>query len=223
MAPGRSARTGAPRRMPGSSSTTTRRCVLWATLRRSVLRPDWRWRSPRGALSLARAQNSTLVLTADTRSRDPKEPDGTAGTLWGKIDPKSFGDRVVFSKPAEGDAKKCVRRLLLSPAARLTSHTASCVTQAPEEARRRGAGAPEEGAWQCPGGSEEATGAVPVAPGVLLCRPRASAWPWYFAAQCRRAWVTYRSAAAAAGVVCNPNRAPFPPPCSAALAPPATC
>ena len=56
-----------------------------------------------------RCQNSTLVLTADNRSRDPKEPDGTAGTLWGKIDPKSFGDRVVFSKPSEGDdKKKCV-------------------------------------------------------------------------------------------------------------------
>ena len=53
------------------------------------------------------AQNSTLVLTADTRSRDPKEPDGSAATLWGKINPKSFGDRVQFSKPgSEGDAKR---------------------------------------------------------------------------------------------------------------------
>jgi pre-mRNA-splicing helicase BRR2 len=54
------------------------------------------------------AQNSTLVLTADTRSRDPKEPDGSAATLWGKINPKSFGNRVQFSKPgSEGDAKRC--------------------------------------------------------------------------------------------------------------------
>jgi hypothetical protein len=54
-------------------------------------------------------QNSTLVLTADTRSRDPKEPDGSAATLWGKINPKSFGNRVQFSKPgSEGDAKRCV-------------------------------------------------------------------------------------------------------------------
>jgi pre-mRNA-splicing helicase BRR2 len=47
------------------------------------------------------------VLTADNRSRDPKEPDGSAATLWGKINPKSFGDRVQFSKPgSEGDAKR---------------------------------------------------------------------------------------------------------------------
>ncbi len=48
------------------------------------------------------------MLTADTRSRDPKEPDGSAATLWGKINPKSFGDRVQYSKPgSEGDAKRC--------------------------------------------------------------------------------------------------------------------
>jgi hypothetical protein len=49
------------------------------------------------------------VLAADTRGRDPKEPDGSAATLWGKINPKSFGNRVQFSKPgSEGDAKRCV-------------------------------------------------------------------------------------------------------------------
>ena len=51
------------------------------------------------------------MLSADNRSRDPKEPDGSAATLWGKINPRSFGDRAQQSKPGEeGDAKKCVRR-----------------------------------------------------------------------------------------------------------------
>lgn len=53
---------------------------------------------------------STKVLTADTRSRDPKEPDGSAATLFGKIDPKSFGSRVQYAKPASEDPKKCVLR-----------------------------------------------------------------------------------------------------------------
>jgi hypothetical protein len=63
-------------------------------------------------------QNSTLVLTADTRSRDPKEPDGSAATLWGKINPKSFGDRVQYAKPAgEGEGKRCAGAgSLLQPA-----------------------------------------------------------------------------------------------------------
>jgi pre-mRNA-splicing helicase BRR2 len=47
------------------------------------------------------------VLTADNRSRDPKEPDGTAETLWGKINPKAFGDRVQFAKPGADGGEKC--------------------------------------------------------------------------------------------------------------------
>ncbi|CAF1981273.1 unnamed protein product [Brassica napus] len=39
--------------------------------------------------------NSSLVLTSENRPRDTHEPTGEPETLWGKIDPKSFGDRVA--------------------------------------------------------------------------------------------------------------------------------
>eukprot|EP00898_Chlorokybus_atmophyticus_P007000 jgi/Chlat1/7300/Chrsp58S06941 len=45
--------------------------------------------------------NSSLVLTTDNRTRTSNEPTGEPETLWGKIDPKSFGDRVQYGKPAE--------------------------------------------------------------------------------------------------------------------------
>ncbi|GBG66811.1 hypothetical protein CBR_g70690 [Chara braunii] len=60
-----------------------------------------------GAEALARHKqyeyraNSSLVLTTDTRPRDTHEPTGEPETLWGKIDPKSFGDRVQYGKPPE--------------------------------------------------------------------------------------------------------------------------
>eukprot|EP00899_Mesostigma_viride_P012040 jgi/Mesvir1/20837/Mv07930-RA.1 len=49
--------------------------------------------------------NSSLVLTSDTRPRDTGEPTGEPETLFGRIDPKSFGDRVIFGKPKELEDK----------------------------------------------------------------------------------------------------------------------
>ncbi|GLU00132.1 hypothetical protein SLE2022_175240 [Rubroshorea leprosula] len=49
--------------------------------------------------------NSSLVLTTDSRPRDTHEPTGEPETLWGKIDPKSFGDRAYRGRPAELDDK----------------------------------------------------------------------------------------------------------------------
>ncbi|KAK4428256.1 DExH-box ATP-dependent RNA helicase DExH12 [Sesamum alatum] len=43
--------------------------------------------------------NSSLVLTADSRPRDTHEPTGEPESLWGKIGPKSFGDRAYRDKP----------------------------------------------------------------------------------------------------------------------------
>ncbi|XP_024008125.1 LOW QUALITY PROTEIN: DExH-box ATP-dependent RNA helicase DExH12 [Eutrema salsugineum] len=45
--------------------------------------------------------NSSLVLTTDNRPRDTHEPTGEPETLWGKIDPNSFGDRVAKGRPQE--------------------------------------------------------------------------------------------------------------------------
>ncbi|KAL1219764.1 DExH-box ATP-dependent RNA helicase DExH12 [Cardamine amara subsp. amara] len=49
--------------------------------------------------------NSSLVLTTDNRPRDTHEPTGEPETLWGKIDPKSFGDRVAKGRPQELEEK----------------------------------------------------------------------------------------------------------------------
>ncbi|QCD95970.1 DExH-box ATP-dependent RNA helicase DExH12 [Vigna unguiculata] len=49
--------------------------------------------------------NSSLVLTTDSRPRDTHEPTGEPESLWGKIDPKSFGDRAYRGRPAELDEK----------------------------------------------------------------------------------------------------------------------
>ncbi|KAL2643968.1 hypothetical protein R1flu_011555 [Riccia fluitans] len=49
--------------------------------------------------------NSSLVLTTDTRPRDTHEPTGEPESLWGKIDPKSFGDRVYHGRPQELEEK----------------------------------------------------------------------------------------------------------------------
>ncbi|KAK8597890.1 hypothetical protein V6N13_095285 [Hibiscus sabdariffa] len=50
-------------------------------------------------------ENSSLVLTADSRSRDTHEPTGEPESLWGKIDPRSFGDRVYKGRPLEFDER----------------------------------------------------------------------------------------------------------------------
>ncbi|EOY19725.1 U5 small nuclear ribonucleoprotein helicase, putative isoform 2 [Theobroma cacao] len=49
--------------------------------------------------------NSSLVLTTDSRPRDTHEPTGEPESLWGKIDPRSFGDRVYKGRPLELDEK----------------------------------------------------------------------------------------------------------------------
>ncbi|XP_002518663.3 DExH-box ATP-dependent RNA helicase DExH12 [Ricinus communis] len=49
--------------------------------------------------------NSSLVLTTDSRPRDTHEPTGEPESLWGKIDPKSFGDRAFRGKPPELEEK----------------------------------------------------------------------------------------------------------------------
>ncbi|MBA0725527.1 hypothetical protein Golax_022111 [Gossypium laxum] len=49
--------------------------------------------------------NSSLVLTTDSRPRDTHEPTGEPESLWGKIDPRSFGDRVYKGRPPELDEK----------------------------------------------------------------------------------------------------------------------
>ncbi|OMO90989.1 hypothetical protein COLO4_18725 [Corchorus olitorius] len=50
--------------------------------------------------------NSSLVLTNnDNRLRDTYEPAREPESLWGKIDPKSFGDRVYKGRPPELDHK----------------------------------------------------------------------------------------------------------------------
>ncbi|MCI08838.1 U5 small nuclear ribonucleoprotein 200 kDa helicase-like, partial [Trifolium medium] len=45
--------------------------------------------------------NSSLVLTTDSRPRDTHEPTGEPESLWGRIDPKNFGDRVAHDRPPE--------------------------------------------------------------------------------------------------------------------------
>ncbi|CAN0921129.1 DExH-box ATP-dependent RNA helicase DExH12 [Linum grandiflorum] len=49
--------------------------------------------------------NSSLVLTTDSRPRDTHEPTGEPESLWGKINPKSFGDRALRGRPPELDEK----------------------------------------------------------------------------------------------------------------------
>lgn len=49
--------------------------------------------------------NTSLVLTGENRSRDTHEPTEETETLSGKIDPKSFGDRVAMGRPQEFEDK----------------------------------------------------------------------------------------------------------------------
>ncbi|XWS57028.1 hypothetical protein CRYUN_Cryun09bG0136400 [Craigia yunnanensis] len=55
--------------------------------------------------------NSSLVLTTDSRPRDTHEPTGELESLWGKNDPRSFGDRVYKSRPPELDEQSKRRGL----------------------------------------------------------------------------------------------------------------
>ncbi|KAJ0084931.1 hypothetical protein Patl1_29455 [Pistacia atlantica] len=49
--------------------------------------------------------SSSLVVTTDSRPRDTHEPTGEPESLWGKIDPRSFGDRSCRGRPPELDEK----------------------------------------------------------------------------------------------------------------------
>nr|CAB3465382.1 unnamed protein product [Digitaria exilis] len=49
--------------------------------------------------------NSSLILNTDSRPRDTHEPSGEPETLWGRIDPRSFGDRAVQARPPELEGK----------------------------------------------------------------------------------------------------------------------
>ncbi|VFQ99826.1 unnamed protein product [Cuscuta campestris] len=49
--------------------------------------------------------NSSLVLTTDSRPRDTHEPSGEPESLFGKIEPKSFGDLAYKGRPPELDEK----------------------------------------------------------------------------------------------------------------------
>ncbi|KAL6146910.1 hypothetical protein ACLB2K_057586 [Fragaria x ananassa] len=49
--------------------------------------------------------NSSLVVTTGSRSRDTHEPTGEPESLRGRLDPKSFGDRVCRGRP-EGEIGK---------------------------------------------------------------------------------------------------------------------
>ena len=56
-------------------------------------------------------QNASLVLNSGSRNRRGNDGDGGKGepeTLWGRVNPKSFGDRAGYSKPSSttGDEKK---------------------------------------------------------------------------------------------------------------------
>lgn len=62
-------------------------------------------------------QNSNLVLTAETRTREATEPSGEPETLWGRMKGK-MGDRVQFGRPAEErkpKKQKCVPLRLHCP------------------------------------------------------------------------------------------------------------
>lgn len=50
--------------------------------------------------------NASLVLTSDNKDRVTGEPTGEPETLWGRIKPGQFGDRVHRDKPAELEDRK---------------------------------------------------------------------------------------------------------------------
>lgn len=60
-------------------------------------------------LSCVFLQNSNLVLTAETRTREAAEPSGEPETLWGRMRGK-MGDRVQFNKPEGLSEKKAKQK-----------------------------------------------------------------------------------------------------------------
>lgn len=76
--------------------------------------------------------NSSLVLTTDTRPRDTHEPTGEPESLWGKIDPKRFGDRVYHGKAPELEEK-----LKKSKRNREDKEKEKNVAEAPKKASKR--------------------------------------------------------------------------------------
>uniref|UniRef100_A0A7S0GP72 RNA helicase n=1 Tax=Micromonas pusilla TaxID=38833 RepID=A0A7S0GP72_MICPS len=50
-------------------------------------------------------ENASLVLTSDRSERVTGEPSGAPETLWGRIEPGTFGDRAHVSRPAELDER----------------------------------------------------------------------------------------------------------------------
>lgn len=53
--------------------------------------------------------NSSLVLTSDQRPRDSGGPTGEPETLWGRINPKVFGDRATYGKAKETEEEKVAK------------------------------------------------------------------------------------------------------------------
>eukprot|EP00959_Pyramimonas_sp_CCMP1952_P284738 5952758-Pyramimonas_sp.AAC.1 len=49
--------------------------------------------------------NSSLVLTTDAKRDHAHEPTGEPETLWGKVNPKTFGDRAHDRKKVELEEK----------------------------------------------------------------------------------------------------------------------
>lgn len=76
--------------------------------------------------------NSSLVLTTDTRPRDTHEPTGEPESLWGKIDPKRFGDRVYHGRPPELEEK-----LKKAKRKRETKDKEMSKTEAPKKTSKR--------------------------------------------------------------------------------------
>ena len=61
--------------------------------------------------------NASLVLKSGGRSGGTKEPTGEAESLWGKVDPKSFGDRAGYAKPEQKKGSGIVFETKSGPAA----------------------------------------------------------------------------------------------------------
>lgn len=70
-------------------------------------------------------QNSNLVLTAETRTREATEPSGEPETLWGRM-PGKMGDRVQHGKPEELRKTKPKKKYAASYLATLTRHSRQC-------------------------------------------------------------------------------------------------
>ncbi|KAL3697093.1 hypothetical protein R1sor_011169 [Riccia sorocarpa] len=83
--------------------------------------------------------NSSLVLTTDTRPRDTHEPTGEPESLWGKIDPKSFGDRVYHGRPQELEEK-----LTKAKKKRAAKEKEKSLTDVPKKPSKRQRGSQDE-------------------------------------------------------------------------------